>query len=71
MLAGCACWIGMDGMRRLAVDLLRPVPGEAEYVLASWPIDRSGRKMSTGCALFSAQGELHAVARALWIEVSA
>jgi len=56
---------------RLAVDLLRPVPGEGEYVLASWPIDRSGRKMSTGGALFSAEGELHAVTRALWIEVSA
>ena len=56
---------------RLAVDLLRPVPGDGDYALASWPIDQSGRKMSTGSALFSEEGELHAVARAVWIEVSA
>ena len=56
---------------RLAVDLLRPVPGDGDYALASWPIDQSGRKMLTGSALFSEEGELHAVARAVWIEVSA
>jgi hypothetical protein len=54
---------------RLAVDLLSPVPGDGEYALASWPINQSGRKMSTGSALFSGNGELHAVARAVWIEV--
>ena len=56
---------------RLAVDLLRAVPGDGEYALASWTIGRSARKMSTGSALFSAEGELHAVARAVWIEVPA
>lgn len=55
---------------RLAVDLLGPVDGDADYVLASWPIDQSGRKLSTGSALFSEQGELRAVARAVWIEVA-
>ncbi len=56
---------------RLAVDLLRPVPGDTEYVLASWPIEQSGRKLSAGSALFSEEGALHAVARAIWIEVAA
>jgi hypothetical protein len=55
---------------RLAADLHEPVPGGSEYVLTSWAIDREGRKMTTGSALFSAQGDLHAVARAVWIEVS-
>lgn len=55
---------------RLAVDLLSPVSGDAQYVLASWPIDQSGRKLSTGSALYSEEGELHAVARAVWIEVA-
>lgn len=56
---------------RLAVDLLLAVPADAEYALAAWPIDRSGRQLSSGSALFSAAGELHAVARAVWIEVAA
>ncbi len=55
---------------RLAAQLVSPVPGGREYVLASWPIEQSGRKMSTGSALFSEWGELHAVARAVWIEVA-
>lgn len=55
---------------RLAVDVLDPVPGETEYILTSWAADRDGRKMSTGSALFSEGGHLHAVARAVWIEVA-
>jgi hypothetical protein len=55
---------------RLSVDVLSPVVGDAEYALASWPIDQSGRKLSTGSALYSEDGELHAVGRAVWIEVA-
>jgi hypothetical protein len=55
---------------RLAVDVLEPVAGGAEYILTSWPNDRAGRKMLTGSALFSGEGQLHAVARAVWIELT-
>lgn len=56
---------------RLAVDVIDPVPGARDYALTSWTADRDGRKMSTGSALFSEGGHLHAVARAVWIEVAA
>ena len=54
---------------RLTTELLRPVAGAAEYVLTAWPVARDGRKMTTGSALYSAGGMLHARAEATWIEV--
>ena len=42
--------------------------GETCVVIA-WPISRAGRKHYAGSAIFSAQGERCAVARALWIEL--
>jgi hypothetical protein len=46
------------------------VPGNATYVLTAWPVARDGRKLHTCSALFSERGDLHAVARAVWIEVA-
>jgi hypothetical protein len=54
---------------RLAANVVRPVPSAADYVLTAWPIERDGRKMRTGSALYSAEGLLHARAEATWIEV--
>lgn len=46
--------------------LRRPQVGEACIVLA-WPIERSGRKMISAVALYSADGEPLARARQIWI----
>lgn len=56
---------------RLAADLRRPVRAELAHVVQAWPIIRDGRKLHTASAVFTAGGDLCAVARALWIEVRA
>jgi len=43
-----------------------PEAGE-ECVVASWPLGEDGRKLYAGTALFSALGELLAIARQTWI----
>jgi hypothetical protein len=44
----------------------RPRAGEPCIVLA-WPLERSGRKLLSGTALYSAEGELMAVSHQIWI----
>jgi hypothetical protein len=39
------------------------------HVVQAWPVSRAGRKLNTASALFSPDGELCAVARAVWIEL--
>jgi hypothetical protein len=45
------------------------LPGPSTTVVQAWPTSRDGRKLHTASALFSAEGELCAVARAVWIEL--
>jgi hypothetical protein len=53
---------------RFAVRVDRvPEPGE-RCVVVAWPLGEDGRKLYAGTALFSADGEPLAVARATWIE---
>ncbi len=61
--------VGLILLGRLAADLRHPVAAGSRYVVQAWPISRDGRKLNTGSALFSAEGELCAVARAVWIEL--
>lgn len=56
-------------LARLAVDVRAPVAAEVDHVVMSWEIGRDGRKREAGSVLFSADGELLALARALWIEL--
>jgi hypothetical protein len=46
--------------------LRRPAVGETTIVVG-WPIERSGRKLISGTALFSAEGELMARSHQIWI----
>jgi hypothetical protein len=62
--------VGLMLLGRLAADLRRPVPAGQAYVVQAWPVRRDGRKMHTGSALITAEGELCAVARAVWIELA-
>ena len=56
-------------LARLAVRILAPVRGGEPHTIVSWPIELDGRKRHSGAALHSADGELLAVGRALWIEL--
>ena len=56
-------------LARLAVDLLAPVEAGAGYVVTAWREAVEGRKRNAGSALFTADGQLLATARALWIEL--
>jgi hypothetical protein len=53
---------------RISVRIDRPVTLDAagELVVTGWRVGSEGRKLYAGTALFDAQGELHAVARATW-----
>lgn len=53
---------------RMNAELRRPVPVDREHVVVAWPTWRDGRKHRAGSALFSASGEVLAVAEALMIE---
>ena len=54
---------------RLAARLLAPVrPGE-RCVVIGWPLGEDGRKLYAGTALFGADGEPRAFARATWVRI--
>ena len=54
---------------RMAAKLVAPVqPGE-RCVVIGWPLGEDGRKLYSGTALFSHDGELRAAARATWVRI--
>jgi hypothetical protein len=55
-------------LARMTGRVAAPVATGVEYVVAAWPIEIDGRKQHAGSALFSADGEVLAAARALMIE---
>jgi len=55
-------------LARISAEVLAPIEIGAEHVVIGWPIEVDGRKHHAGSALFSADGELLAAARALMIE---
>uniref|UniRef100_A0AAU2JP43 Hotdog fold thioesterase n=1 Tax=Streptomyces sp. NBC_00049 TaxID=2903617 RepID=A0AAU2JP43_9ACTN len=52
----------------LTARLLRPVPVGEVLVSYAWMLSSAGRKYTAGTALATADGELCAVAEALWVE---
>jgi hypothetical protein len=54
---------------RLSANLVAPVQVGRPHVAIGWLIERDGRKLHTGSALFDERGVLLAFARALWIEL--
>lgn len=61
--------VGVAVLGRLAARIEGRVEPGTTYVAMGWPIDRDGRKLSAGSAIFSAAGEPLAQARATWIEL--
>lgn len=70
---GIAAW-AFQGMglgaftAALTASQYRPVLAGAEHIAHAWPIRHEGRKYTVGVALSTADGELCALAEALWIE---
>jgi hypothetical protein len=62
--------VGRILLGRLAADLRRPVRAGTPHVVQAWPLERDGRKLKTASAVYSPDGEVCAVARAVWIEVA-
>ncbi|MFC9994946.1 PaaI family thioesterase [Nocardia sp. NPDC127526] len=70
---GIAAWVQSDMGQgaftaALTATQLRPVLAGAEHISHAWAIHRDGRKHTVGVALSTADGELCALAEALWIE---
>lgn len=55
-------------LARMTARIGTPVQAGAEQVVIAWPIEADGRKRQAGSAVFSADGDLLALARALLIE---
>jgi hypothetical protein len=55
---------------RLGAKLLTPVRGGERCVVIGWPLGEEGRKLYAGSAIFSADGELRAFARATWVRLT-
>jgi hypothetical protein len=54
---------------RMAAKLLAPVRAGERCVVTGWPLGEDGRKLYSGTALFSADGDLRAFARATWVRI--
>jgi hypothetical protein len=54
-------------LARFAVRIDAPVAAGHEHVVVGWPLGAQGRKQDAGSAIFTAGGELLAVARALLV----
>ncbi|MGS2805066.1 PaaI family thioesterase [Nocardia sp. MW-W600-9] len=69
---GIAAWT-FQGMARGAVTAaltatrFRPVPAGAEYIAHAWAVRGEGRKHTVGVALSTRDGDLCALAEALWV----
>jgi hypothetical protein len=61
--------LGVTVLGRLAVSIDAEVERGTTCVAMGWPIERDGRKLHAGSALFDESGSLLAHARATWIEL--
>jgi hypothetical protein len=72
---GYYAWVGREGRHGALLGtmtgeiLRRPKVGEA-CIVRAWPLDRDGRKATSGVVLFTAQGELLARAFQIWIRMN-
>jgi hypothetical protein len=73
--SGFALWSPLEGTTVVLGQLTASIRGQLrpgdKCVAMGWPLQVEGRKRFTGSAVFTQQGKLVAVARAIWIEVPA
>lgn len=63
-------WLQLRGSivtGRIAADVIHPVTVGRRYVVGGWPLAEEGRRIFAGAAMWSDSGELHAVAKTIWI----
>jgi hypothetical protein len=60
---------GLAVLGRLTLKQVAKVRAGAPHVVVGWPIGRDGRKWEGGAAVFTAEGELCAYSRGLWVEL--
>ncbi|MBW1897535.1 MAG: hypothetical protein JRI61_00585 [Deltaproteobacteria bacterium] len=53
---------------RLAVQILNKVRPSEECIVVGWTLSEEGRKIHSGSALYSVDGQLYAKGKATWIE---
>lgn len=72
---GCFSFPQPDGAIVLLGEMTAAIPGKIRIdepsMLLSWQIDQTGRKHSTGTAIYDAAGACQGIARAMWIEIPA
>ena len=51
----------------MTCEVLRRPRADEACIVTAWPIERSGRKMTSGAALFTAASELLAKSHQVWI----
>ena len=61
--------LGVSVLARLATRIVARVEPGVRHVGVGWVLGRNGRKVHSGSALFTADGELVGIGRALWIEL--
>jgi len=73
--SGFALWSPLEGttvvLGQLTASIRAQVMPGDKCVAVGWPLQVEGRKRFAGSAVFSATGQLVALARAIWIEVPA
>ncbi len=73
--SGFALWSPREGTTVVLGQLTGSIRGQVQpgekCVAMGWPLQVEGRKRFAGSAVYSASGELVAIARAIWIEVPA
>lgn len=62
--------IGPAVLGRLAVEIVRTPTAAEEMIVTGWRTGRDGRNLGAGTALRTATGDLIAVGRATWIELT-
>jgi hypothetical protein len=55
---------------RFAVRIPGPVRAGTPHAVIGWRVDRDGRKVFAGSAIFTADGDLAALGRATWIQLA-
>jgi hypothetical protein len=56
---------------QLACRIIEPIRAGTAHVAMAWPLPPDGRKRPAGAAILSERGALVAIARAIWVSVSA
>lgn len=54
---------------RLTAEITQPIYAEESYRVIGWFIERDGRKLYTGTAIFNAASEVCGKAKGIWIEL--